>query len=210
MGKQVGSDGSPKIPFDGIIEDAPVAIFVKDLDGRYLYVNTHYEIVTGISSEEALGRTEGHLFPPAVAAIYRQNSLRTVETMSALRFEEPLRVAGSERLFSTVNFPILGEGKAVATCGMSIDITDVPHDDGNAKGERETRAEAFFGRLLDTLTPQEVRVLDHVAAGFSDKEIAEKLNLSGDTVRHHVSHLLKKLRKRRGQVIIEMLKRDRR
>lgn len=65
---------------------------------------------------------------------------------------------------------------------------------------------AAFDRLLFSLTPQELRVLELLARGLSDSEIAESLHLEGDTVRHHVSHMLKKLRKRsRTQAVIALL-----
>ena len=65
---------------------------------------------------------------------------------------------------------------------------------------------AAFDRLLSTLTPQELRVLELLALGLSDSEIAESLHLEGDTIRHHVSHMLKKLRKSsRTQAVIALL-----
>lgn len=200
-----GSHGSPEVVVSEVIDNAPAVIYVKDPAGKYLYVNRQYEAETGFPSEDVLGHTDFDLFPPAVAAAYRKNSLRTLEEMSPLLFDEPAVIKGKERLYSTMKFPVVEEEKVLGVCGISIDITD----DHPGASAQQSRADAFFGRLLASLTPQEVRVLDLVAAGLSDREIAEKLSLSGDTVRHHVSHLLKKLRKRRGQVIIEMLKRGR-
>lgn len=201
-------DGRPKVILDEVIENAPAAIYVKDPTGRFLFFNRQAEVISGISSEEALGRTDFDLFPPAVAEMYRREDLQTLERMSPLQFEEPLLVDGSERIFLTVKFPVLDEEEVLGVCGLSIDITDEPNQ-GQGTAAEQSRADAFFGRLLASLTPQEVRVLDLVATGLSDREIAEKLHLSRDTVRHHVSHLLRKLRKRRAQVIIEMLKRGR-
>jgi DNA-binding CsgD family transcriptional regulator len=43
------------------------------------------------------------------------------------------------------------------------------------------------------LTPREVQVLDLVAQGLRDAEIAERLFLSEKTVHHHVSAILRKL-----------------
>lgn len=196
----------PSMAMSEVVDRAPVAIFRKDAAGRYTYINKQFEVETGISSRDAIGLTVFDVFPPDLAAVYHRHSLRTQEEMSPLRFDQPARLMGRERLYSTLEFPIIDGEEVAGVCGISIDITD------EAKGatiEQESRADVFFGRLLGTLTPQEVRVLDLVAAGLSDREIAEQLSLSGGTVRHHVSHLLKKLRKRRAQVIIEMLKRDR-
>lgn len=201
-------EGPLRVALGEILENAPIAVFVKDADSKYLYINKHDEDVTGISCEEAAGRTDFDLYPPPLAALYREADLQVLRAATPSRFEEPVLVRGRERVYAGVKFPILADGEVVAVCGISIDVTPSDLDEGSAR-ERQDRAEAFFGRLLGTLTPQEVRVLDLVATGLSDREIAEKLSLSSDTVRHHVSHLLKKLRKRRAQVIIEMLKRGR-
>jgi PAS domain S-box-containing protein len=210
-GKQIRLTGGvgdpPRVDLGQIVENAPAVISVKDPSGRYLYVNREYEVVTEISSGEALGRTDFDLFPEVVAAIYREDDLRTLQGNSPIHFDEPILVQGDARLYSTVKFRVLDQEEVVGVCGMSVAVAEMPQLEPEAPQGSPNRADAFFGRLLASLTPQEVRVLDHVAAGLSDREIAEKLSLSSGTVRHHVSHLLRKLRKRRTQVIIEMLKR---
>jgi DNA-binding NarL/FixJ family response regulator len=44
------------------------------------------------------------------------------------------------------------------------------------------------------LTPREVEVLDHVARGLSNKEIAHQLGTAGGTIKIHVQNILGKLR----------------
>lgn len=190
-----------------VIDDAPVVIYLKDAAGRYLYVNKQYEAVTGIPPESVIGHTDFDLFPQPVADAYRKDDLQALDGPAPVRFEEAAYVNGNERLYSATKFAVPRNG-TTAILAISVDITDEAQEAADAAAG-QTKADAFFGRLLDSLTPQEVRVLDLVAAGLSDREIAKELDLSGDTVRHHVSHLLKKLRKRRAHVIIEMLKRDR-
>lgn len=201
--------GLPKVDLDQLIQDAPVLIYVKDPAGRYLYLNRQSELVTGISSEEVLGQTDFDLYPPETATEYRQEDLGVLEGTSPLLSRGRMLVGRGERLFSTIKFAVVDGEEVVGVCGISIETTHDPQGDLGATGERPSTADAYFGRLLASLTPQEVRVLDLVVTGLSDREIAAKLSLSNDTVRHHVSHLLKKLRKRRAQVIIEMLKRGR-
>ncbi|MDF2442751.1 MAG: hypothetical protein JWR01_954 [Subtercola sp.] len=56
---------------------------------------------------------------------------------------------------------------------------------------------------LDALTPREHDLFDHVAAGLSNAEIAEALQLSDATVKTHVSRILAKLGLRdRVQLVI--------
>jgi len=47
--------------------------------------------------------------------------------------------------------------------------------------------------LLESLTEREREILDHLARGESNKEIARQLDISNDTVKLHVRHILAKL-----------------
>lgn len=46
---------------------------------------------------------------------------------------------------------------------------------------------------LGPLTPRELDVLEAVAAGLTNKEVAERLVLSSETVKQHVTSCLRKL-----------------
>jgi DNA-binding NarL/FixJ family response regulator len=43
------------------------------------------------------------------------------------------------------------------------------------------------------LTPLELEIVSLVVEGYSDKEIAERLKISEDTVKHHLSNIFRKL-----------------
>lgn len=58
---------------------------------------------------------------------------------------------------------------------------------------RRLRSDADEGRVLDKLTEQERRVLDLITDGRTNKQIAKHLYLAEQTVKNHVSSLLRKL-----------------
>jgi DNA-binding NarL/FixJ family response regulator len=49
------------------------------------------------------------------------------------------------------------------------------------------------GAVFSPLTPREVEILDCVAHGNSNKEIARQLNISDQTVKNHITSILRKL-----------------
>jgi DNA-binding NarL/FixJ family response regulator len=66
------------------------------------------------------------------------------------------------------------------------------------------------GSLLDDLTDRERQILEKVAAGDSNKEIAAALQLSEKTVKHHMTNILQKLQVRNRVEAALMARGDRR
>jgi NarL family two-component system response regulator LiaR len=75
-------------------------------------------------------------------------------------------------------------------------------ENGEAAMTRQTTARLLAGLtrsvhrppvLLDTLTPQETRLLQLLAQGLSNKAIAQALSLSENTVKYHLKNILQKL-----------------
>jgi two-component system nitrate/nitrite response regulator NarL len=76
-------------------------------------------------------------------------------------------------------------GETVVAPTMTLKLVNLLQGGGSKNAARET--------LLAQLTAREREILDHLAQGQSNKAIARALDISHDTVKLHVRHILSKL-----------------
>ncbi|HPS29137.1 MAG TPA: PAS domain S-box protein [bacterium] len=108
-----------------IIENSGALIFVKDLEGKYLLVNSRWQKVTGLSREKTIGRSNLELFPGSIGKQFHDNDLSVIKSQKLQEFEEVLEQNGSLQYFHSIKFPMRDElGNITGTCGMSTEITD--------------------------------------------------------------------------------------
>jgi PAS domain S-box-containing protein len=107
-----------------IVDNASVAMYVKDLDGTYLYVNRAFERLTGLPRESIVGRQDAGVFP-ANAQAFQRHDRRVIEQRRAIDFEEVIDLPDGVRTYLSHKFPLIDhDGDAYAVCGISTDITD--------------------------------------------------------------------------------------
>lgn len=82
-------------------------------------------------------------------------------------------------------------------------------DEGRAAQLRRNWSSAIGeDTLLSHLTPQEQRILDHVAEGLTNRQIGEAMSLAEKTVKNYVTSVLSKLRlERRTQAAVYAVQR---
>jgi PAS domain S-box-containing protein len=103
----------------------PGLAWIKDLDGRYLFVNDAVERAFQKSRWEICGRTDDEIFPPATAAQFCQNDRLALKSGAGLETVETLLHDDGILHHSLVTkFPIPGpDGNPALIGGMAIDIT---------------------------------------------------------------------------------------
>lgn len=109
---------------DAAAESAAI-VWVKDLDGRYLYVNARFEEYLETSQERLLGNTDTDL--PAAETVDGPR-LRFIEEDG---LEEPLQLEytvppyESRPAMAAFRFPLRnGKGQPIATCGVAAPNTE--------------------------------------------------------------------------------------
>ncbi len=109
----------------GIMDNSPNAIFVKDLDGRYLVANRKFVEMYGGGRDSVVGCTDHDLFPSADAEAFRRGDARTVASGRTETFEEVTAVGGAPVTSIVFKFPLRDAAGAVrAVGGITTDITE--------------------------------------------------------------------------------------
>ena len=117
--------------FKSTVANIPSAIFIKDTQGRYQYVNRQFEQWWGIANSEAEGKTTEELFPPLAARDYQRLDSEMLKS-GRVREEEmifPL-ANGSKRIMRNTKFPVHGAQGEIT--GIGTIITDI-HDQKEAE-----------------------------------------------------------------------------
>ncbi|HYO25602.1 MAG TPA: PAS domain S-box protein [Lacipirellulaceae bacterium] len=110
--------------FRAITENAPVAMFIKDLDGRYTLANPLASQALGCPSG-AEGRTDYELLPKEIADRLREIDMQVIRSGQAAEQEELVEGPGFRNEFLSVKFPMRdAEGQIIGVCGVAVDITE--------------------------------------------------------------------------------------
>ena len=108
-----------------LIENSGSLIYVKSINGRYISVNAMWEKITGLSSENTLGRTDTELFGSTDAEEFIENDRLAMESDAPITMEEVMNTPSGPRYFLTIKFPIIdSNGEKTGLCGMSTEITE--------------------------------------------------------------------------------------
>lgn len=111
--------------FRSVLDHYPAAVFIKDLEGRYLFTNQHAAVATQIPQTDWVGKTARDFFPEEVAARFERNDQLVASTLRPHQLEEEVALPTGESItLLTVQFPLFrNEGQLYAVCGISTDIT---------------------------------------------------------------------------------------
>ncbi|HEY9878765.1 MAG TPA: PAS domain-containing protein [Leptolyngbyaceae cyanobacterium] len=110
--------------FQSFMSHSPIAAFIKDESGQYVYVNTLIERLFDRPASELVGNTDFDWFPAEAIEQIRTNDAAVLAQNNALQFLESVPFGEHVRHFMAFKFPIRSSAGRRFLGGVSVDITE--------------------------------------------------------------------------------------
>ena len=160
--------------FSLFMDYLPGAVFIKDAEGRTLYVNSYLDRHFG--AREWIGKTTRELFPGEIGQAMHEDDCRVLELGQHAAVEKVPERDGTEHIYHTRKFAIPQEGGPSLIGGMAMDVTEQTQNRQDLELARFTLDRA--GDAIFWLTPEAQFVYVNEAAcrslGYSHEELLLK------------------------------------
>ncbi|EYF07789.1 PAS domain-containing protein [Chondromyces apiculatus] len=180
----------------GIIDNAPIPIYVKDREGRYLLGNQVFDEALAAERGGGLGKTDRDLFPPEQAEVFATLDRQALLAQTPIVSENQLMLGGELHTLVTTKYPLLGaDGQPHAVCSISVDVSALRAAEAEARRLQEEMfriQEATLRALSTPLLPIAEGVVVMPLIGMLDeKRVQQAMDvlLSGIAA-HHASQVI--------------------
>lgn len=121
-----------------ILDNSTIVAYLKDLQGRYLYINRHYEMLHNVTQETTLGVTDHDIFLAQIADRLRDNDQKVISFRRPYEFEETILIDNRRCYYLSVKFPIIdASGNICGVGGISTDVTQRKKAEAEARQKQE-------------------------------------------------------------------------
>ncbi len=110
--------------FQLFMDHSPATAYIKDAQGRYIFVNRTAEEQFNRPLAEWVGKTDFDVFPPDEAKLVHENDLSVLESGRTAQFMEASTRPDGFCHYLSFKFPLQDRDGAWLLAGMSIDITE--------------------------------------------------------------------------------------
>ena len=126
-----------ELRFSLFMENLPACAYIKDAQGRHVFVNTALASQIKATTGSLLGKANGDLWPNEVAAKLDSADAAVIASRSPLTVEEDVLMKNGVRTYLTTKFPIERSNGETLLAGVSFDITDLKQADIALKKDRD-------------------------------------------------------------------------
>ena len=202
-----------------VINNIPMVLYIKDLEGRYVMVNRKFIEASGLRDDTIIGKTNAEIFKNEEKfTLYQNVDLRIIQTGKPVEFEEVVSTADGERNLLVTKFPLFDKNNEIfAISGVVKDITDMAHHrqqliDARLKAEKaEQLQEAFLANMSHEIrTPMNgimgmTNILLDTNLDSEQKEYAELIKRSSDALLILINDILDLSKIKAGRMELEAI-----
>lgn len=131
----------PQLPFNDLIQaldNINLYIFLKDINGRYTYVNHLVCQFLGINLQDIINHTDSDFFSGTTLEAIYQHDYLVLKQGQTIQVEETLKLSTGTHIFLTTKIPLYNEqGQICGLCGMATDITERKHTENALRRNQE-------------------------------------------------------------------------
>ncbi|MBF0317206.1 MAG: PAS domain S-box protein [Nitrospirae bacterium] len=109
--------------FFSFMKNSPMAAFIKDDAGKYIYANEQIARFTNMTIDDIVGKTDFDLFPPDTATEVRAHDDMVLAVNKTVDLVETFRQEDGIHQWLVIKFPFKDETGKRMLAGMSIDMT---------------------------------------------------------------------------------------
>ncbi|MBA2736319.1 MAG: PAS domain S-box protein [Pyrinomonadaceae bacterium] len=132
--------------FQAFMSHSPVVAFMKDEQGRYVYVNKCWENLFSLTLADIQGKSDFALMPEETAQQFWENDRKVFSSGQPVELIETIPAAGGAITFWTViKFPFTDAKGQKFVGGVAIDITKQKEDE-----EKLRRSERHYRHLIES------------------------------------------------------------
>jgi PAS domain S-box-containing protein len=129
--------------FQAFMNNSPAAAFIKDDQGRYIYINEPMERLFNVKLANLLGKTDFEWWSEETAREIFENDRRVLSTNQSIEFTETVVMPdGKAGYWLSFKFPLNGADNKRYIGGVSIDITERKEAEAMAEEARDAALEA--------------------------------------------------------------------